>query len=143
MQDNVVQVKDFRKVYGDTVAVDAISFEVHQGEIFGLLGPNGAGKTTTMESLEGLRQPSSGSLSILGVDPTRQPKNLENLIGVQLQSSGLPGSMTSREAMEFFCAYHQVPPRFDLLDRLGLGDKKSPLNFPPSPPGFSAGWHWR
>jgi ABC-2 type transport system ATP-binding protein len=123
MQDNVVQVKDFRKVYGDTVAVDAISFEVHQGEIFGLLGPNGAGKTTTMESLEGLRQPSSGSLSILGVDPTRQPKNLENLIGVQLQSSGLPGSMTSREAMEFFCAYHQVPPRFDLLDRLGLGDK--------------------
>jgi ABC-2 type transport system ATP-binding protein len=123
MQDNVVQVKDFRKVYGDTVAVDAISFEVHQGEIFGLLGPNGAGKTTTMESLEGLRQPSSGSLSILGVDPTRQPRNLQNLIGVQLQSSGLPGSMTPREAMEFFCAYHQVPPRFDLLDRLGLGDK--------------------
>jgi ABC-2 type transport system ATP-binding protein len=123
MEDYVVQVKDFRKVYGDTIAVDAISFEVRQGEIFGLLGPNGAGKTTTMESLEGLRQPSSGSLSILGVDPTRQPKKLQNLIGVQLQSSGLPGSMTSREAMEFFCAYHQVPPRYDLLDRLGLGDK--------------------
>ena len=54
-------------------AVDGISFVVHRGEIFGLLGPNGAGKTTTMESLEGLRQPTGGSLSILGIDPTRQP----------------------------------------------------------------------
>lgn len=125
MQDEVVLVKDFRKVYADTVAVDGISFEVHHGEIFGLLGPNGAGKTTTMESLEGLRQPSRGSLSIFGVDPTRQPKRLHNLIGVQLQSSGLPGSMTPHEAMEFFCAYHQVTPRHDLLDRLGLGEKVS------------------
>jgi ABC-2 type transport system ATP-binding protein len=123
MPDEVVLVKDFRKVYGSASAVDGISFEVHQGEIFGLLGPNGAGKTTTMESLEGLRHPTSGSLSILGVDPTRQPARLHNLIGVQLQSSGLPGSMTTQEAMEFFCAYHQVPPRPDLLTRLGLGDK--------------------
>jgi ABC-2 type transport system ATP-binding protein len=125
MQDDVIIVNEFRKVYGDTVAVDGISFEVHQGEIFGLLGPNGAGKTTTMESLEGLRQPTSGSLSILGIDPTRQPQSLHNSIGVQLQSSGLPGSMTPHEAMEFFCAYHQVAPRHDLLDRLGLGEKKS------------------
>jgi ABC-2 type transport system ATP-binding protein len=123
MPDDVVRVRDFRKIYGDIKAVDGISFNVQRGEIFGLLGPNGAGKTTTMESLEGLRQPSSGSLEILGVDPSRQPKTLHNLIGVQLQSSGLPGSMTAREAMEFFCAYHKVPERFDLLDRLGLGDK--------------------
>jgi ABC-2 type transport system ATP-binding protein len=125
MQEDVVLVKDFRKAYGDTVAVDGISFEVQQGEIFGLLGPNGAGKTTTMESLEGLRQPTSGSLSVLGVDPTRQSQKLHTMIGVQLQASGLPGSMTPHEAMEFFCAYHQVTPRDDLLDRLGLGDKKS------------------
>jgi ABC-2 type transport system ATP-binding protein len=123
MQDDVILVRDFCKVYGDTRAVDGLSFEVHRGEIFGLLGPNGAGKTTTMESLEGLRQPTAGSLSILGVDPTRQPKRLNNLIGVQLQSSGLPGSMTTKEAMEFFCAYHQVAPRTDLLVRLGLGEK--------------------
>ena len=125
MQDEVVLVKDFIKVYNEAIAVDGISFEVHRGEIFGLLGPNGAGKTTTMESLEGLRQPTHGSLSILGVDPIRQPKRLHNLIGVQLQSSGLPGSMTAQEAMEFFCAYHHVPPRQDLLLRLGLGDKLS------------------
>src|SRR4030042_3243758 len=123
MQDEVVLVKDFRKVYGNASAVDGISFEVHRGEIFGLLGPNGAGKTTTMESLEGLRQPTGGSVSILGVDPTRQPTRLHNLIGVQLQSSGLPGSMTTKEAMEFFCAYHHVAPRPDLLVRLGLGEK--------------------
>lgn len=125
MPDNVVVVKDFSKVYGTSVAVDGISFEVHQGEIFGLLGPNGAGKTTTMESLEGLRHPTHGSLSVLGVDPTRQPARLHNLIGVQLQSSSLPGSMTPVEAMEFFCAYHQVSPRIDLLDRLGLSEKKA------------------
>ncbi|MFZ2095326.1 MAG: ABC transporter ATP-binding protein [Anaerolineales bacterium] len=123
MPEDVVLVKDFRKVYGDTVAVDGISFTVQRGEIFGLLGPNGAGKTTTMESLEGLRQPSSGSLGILGIDPTRQSKTLHNLMGVQLQSSSLPGSMTPHEAMDFFCAYHKVTPRYDLLDRLGLGDK--------------------
>ncbi len=125
MQEDVVMVKDFRKVYGETVAVDGISFEVQRGEIFGLLGPNGAGKTTTMESLEGLRQPTDGSLKILNVDPTRQPGNLHNLIGVQLQASSLPGSMTPREAMDFFCAYHKVASRYDLLERLGLGDKIS------------------
>jgi len=123
MPDEVISVKDFRKAYGDAKAVDGISFEVQRGEIFGLLGPNGAGKTTTMESLEGLRHPTGGSLSILGVDPTRQPARLNNLIGVQLQSSSLPGSMTTKEAMEFFCAYHHVAPRPDLLVRLGLGDK--------------------
>ena len=61
MNDTVIEVRDFRKVYGDLVAVDSISFEVQRGEIFGLLGPNGAGKTTTLESLEGLRAPDGGS----------------------------------------------------------------------------------
>jgi ABC-2 type transport system ATP-binding protein len=125
MPDAVIKVTDFRKVYGGTIAVDQISFEVHRGEIFGLLGPNGAGKTTTMESLEGLRQPTAGSMSVLGVDPIRSPSRLRDLIGVQLQSSALPGSMTPQEAMDFFCAYHQVDSRHDLLERLGLGEKKS------------------
>ncbi len=125
MNEIVIRVKNFSKKYGKFVAVDGISFDVSRGEIFGLLGPNGAGKTSTLESLEGLRQPDGGSLRILGVDPVKQPRKLHNLIGVQLQSSGLPGSMTPREAVQFFCAYHQVTPRFDLLDRLGLGEKKN------------------
>ena len=125
MKDPVIQVTDFIKTYGDFVAVDGISFHVQQGELFGLLGPNGAGKTTTLESLEGLRAPDGGSLQIMGVDPTREPRKLRNLIGVQLQTSGLPDSITVEEAMKFFCAYHDVAPRYDLLDRLGLEEKKS------------------
>ncbi|MBA7709751.1 putative multidrug ABC transporter ATP-binding protein YbhF [subsurface metagenome] len=62
MKDTVIMLRDFRKTYSDLVAVDGISFDVQQGEIFGLLGPNGAGKTSTLESLEGLRTPNRGSL---------------------------------------------------------------------------------
>ncbi len=119
-----LSVQHFRKTYGSLVAVDDISFTVKRGEIFGLLGPNGAGKTSTLESLEGLRKPDGGRLNILGVDPARQPQKLRNLIGVQLQSSGLPPMMTVEEAMQFFCAYHGVAPRMDLIERLGLMEKR-------------------
>ena len=125
MKDPVIRVRDFRKTYGDFVAVDGISFDVQQGEIFGLLGPNGAGKTSTLESLEGLRAPDGGSLLVMGIDPARQPRELRNVIGVQLQTSGLPDSILVDEAMKFFCAYHGVAPRYDLLDRLGLAEKRS------------------
>jgi ABC-2 type transport system ATP-binding protein len=124
VNESVIEAADFRKIYGDFVAVDGISFGVQQGEIFGLLGPNGAGKTSTLESLEGLRAPDGGTLRVAGVDPTREPRKLRNLIGVQLQSSGLPESITPDEAMRFFCAYHSVAPRFDLLERLGLNEKR-------------------
>jgi ABC-2 type transport system ATP-binding protein len=125
MEEKVIEVKNFRKTYGNFVAVDGISFEVHRGEIFGLLGPNGAGKTSTLETLEGLRQPDGGALNILGIDPSREMRKLVKLIGVQLQASGLPASMTPVEAMNFFCSYHGVAPRYDLLERLGLQEKKT------------------
>src|SRR5512141_2114976 len=86
MGEAVVSVRSLRKVYGETVAVRDVSFEVGRGEVFALLGPNGSGKTSTLESLEGLRRPDGGSLSIDGVDPARQPRKLRNLIGVQLQA---------------------------------------------------------
>lgn len=125
MADVAVTVDGFRKVYGDFPAVDGIDFAVERGEVFGLLGPNGAGKTSTLECLEGLRMPTSGSLDIMGVDPSHGANKLRNLIGVQLQVSGLPADMRAEEAMRFFCAYHNVPPRYDLLDRLGLGEKRN------------------
>ncbi len=124
MNDSVIEVRDFRKVYGEFVAVDDVSFDVQRGEIFGLLGPNGAGKTTTLESLEGLRAPDGGSLQVMGVDPAREARKLHKLIGVQLQTSGLPNSMRVDEAMRFFCAYHGVAPDYQLLERLGLADKR-------------------
>ena len=125
MRDSVIIVNDFRKLYGDFVAVDGITFDVQQGEIFGLLGPNGAGKTSTLESLEGLRAADGGSLFVADVDPAKDPRKLRNVIGVQLQSSGLPETITPNEAMKFFCAYHGVTPRYELLERLGLGEKRS------------------
>ena len=120
-EEVAIEVSGFGKTYGTVTAVDDISFSVHKGEIFGLLGPNGAGKTTTLECLEGLRRPDAGRLEILGVDPSREPRRLNGLIGVQLQTSSLPHTMTCDDAMRFFCAYHGVAPRWDLLDRMGLG----------------------
>ncbi len=125
MKNSMIEVKDFRKVYGDYVAVDGISFDVKQGEIFGLLGPNGAGKTSTLECLEGLRAPSGGSLRVVGLNPASEARKFRDLIGVQLQSAGLPESITPDEAMKFFCAYHDVAPRFDLLERMGLKEKRT------------------
>lgn len=129
MKDLIIEVKDFRKTYGSFVAVDGISFDVQRGEIFGLLGPNGAGKTSTLESLEGLRAANGGYLRVAGVDPEREPGKLRNVIGVQLQSAGLPESITPVEAMKFFCAYHAVAPRFDLLERLGIHEKQNTQYF--------------
>ena len=123
MSEPIVEVRNFRKIYGSFVAVEDISFTVHKGEIFGLLGPNGAGKTSTLESLEGIRKADGGELRVAGIDPGRDPRSLRNLIGVQLQSSGMPTNLRVGEAMQFFCAYHGVPPRNDLLDRLGLNGK--------------------
>lgn len=125
MNDAAIRIRNLRKSYGGKAAVDDVSFEVARGEIFGLLGPNGAGKTTTLESLEGIRKPDGGTLSIMSADPTREPGRLRDLIGVQLQTSALPADMTPAEAMRFFCAYHRVGENRALLDRLGLAEKRN------------------
>lgn len=119
----IVTVQDFRKTYGEFTAIDGISFDIREGEIFGLLGPNGAGKTSTLECLEGLRRPDGGVMQIAGLDPATDSPKLRNLIGVQLQSASLPESITPREAMRLFCSYHNVDPRYDLLERLGISEK--------------------
>jgi ABC-2 type transport system ATP-binding protein len=125
MNEVVVSVQDFRKLYGDFIAVDNISFHVGRGEIFGLLGPNGAGKTSTLECLEGLRTGDGGTLRVAGIDPTRQIGQLRNVMGVQLQTSGLPDNITVDEVMRLFCAYHNAPPNEDILERLDLAKMKS------------------
>jgi ABC-2 type transport system ATP-binding protein len=119
-----VRIDRLAKSYGETVAVEEVSFDVRQGELFGVLGPNGAGKTTTLECLEGLRAPDAGRLEVLGVDVVRDPTAAKRLLGVQLQVAGLPATMRVGEAMRFFCAYRGVPPRDDLLERFGLTEKR-------------------
>lgn len=125
MSDLVIEVQDFTKTYDDFITVDRISFDVKSGEIFGLLGPNGAGKTSTLECLEGLREPDGGMVKVAGLIPTWEFYKLKNLIGVQLQSASLPESITPEEAIKLFSAYHNVEPRLDLLDRLGLAEKRN------------------
>ena len=121
----VVVVRHLRKSYGRTVAVDGVSFEVARGEIFGLIGPNGAGKTTTMECVEGLRTPDSGTISVLGLDPVRDVRALQERIGVQLQEAQLQKRITVREAVDLWTALYRAPVDGGrLLDQLGLREKQ-------------------
>lgn len=121
----VIRVTALRKTYGRTVAVDDVSFDVHQGEIFGLIGPNGAGKTTTMECVEGLRAPDSGAITVLGLDPVRDVRAVQERIGVQLQEAQLQKRITVHEAVELWAALYRSPVDGDaLLDQLGLREKR-------------------
>ncbi len=121
----VIRVHALRKTYGRTVAVDGVSFEVQQGEIFGLIGPNGAGKTTTMECVEGLRAPDSGTITVLGLDPVRDVRALQERIGVQLQEAQLQKRITVREAVGLWASLYRSAVDGDrLLEQLGLTDKR-------------------
>jgi ABC-2 type transport system ATP-binding protein len=123
--DAVIRVESLRKTYGDLVAVDGVSFEVHAGEVFGLLGPNGAGKTTTVEVLEGLRQPDSGQVSVLGVDAIRHPDELRPRIGVSLQTAALYPRLNVVEVLELFRGFYQGGrPVDELVELMDLGEKR-------------------
>lgn len=124
--NHVVQVDKLSKTYGDTIAVDQVSFEVQEGEIFGMVGPNGAGKTTTIECLEGLRRPDSGSLRVLGLNPQSDSHALRTRTGMQLQQSNLPERMKVWEALDLYSSFY--PKKVDweqLLIRLGLEEKRN------------------
>mgnify|MGYP000365618046 CR=1 FL=1 len=119
----VVTVEGLRKVYGQVVAVDGISFQVYQGEIFGMVGPNGAGKTTTIECVQGLRVPDEGTIRVLGLDPQRDGYHLRERIGVQLQESALPDRIRVREALDLYASFYSRTRDWrPLLEQLGLGD---------------------
>src|SRR5437870_3413136 len=122
----VIQVSGVRKTYGKTVAVDEVSFEVNEGEIFGLIGPNGAGKTTTMECIEGLRTPDQGTISVLGLDPFRHVYKLQDRIGVQLQQAQLQKRIKVWEALDLWALLYQKKAidGEHLLEQLGLADKR-------------------
>ncbi len=122
----IVQVEGLRKTYGALVAVDGISFEVREGEIFGMVGPNGAGKTTTIECLEGLRKPDSGTVRVLGVDPQHEGQNLCLRVGMQLQQSNLPDRMKVWEALDLYASFYPKAVDWkDLLVQLGLEEKRN------------------
>jgi ABC-2 type transport system ATP-binding protein len=123
----VVRVRELHKTYGETRAVDGVTFDVHPGTIFGLLGPNGAGKTTTVEVLEGLRQPDGGDVTVLGIDAVREPDALKPRIGVSLQTAALYPKLTVVEVLELFGSFYAGAGRSadDLIDLMDLDEKRS------------------
>jgi ABC-2 type transport system ATP-binding protein len=124
--DPVIRVDDLRKAYGETRAVDGVSFEVRAGTVFGLLGPNGAGKTTTVEVLEGLRTPDSGSVRILGIDVVGHPDELKPRIGVSLQTAALYPRLTVVEVLDLFRGfYRRGRPTHELVELMDLGEKRT------------------
>lgn len=122
----VIEVAGFRKTYGKTVAVDEVSFDVVDGEIFGLIGPNGAGKTTTLECVEGLKKPDRGSIRVLGLDPFRHAYQLQHRIGVQLQQAQLQKRIKVWEAMHLWASLYRksIADGERLLQQLGLSEKR-------------------
>lgn len=120
----VIAVHDLVKNYGKLRAVDGVSFEVYDNEIFGIVGPNGAGKTTTVECLEGLRIASEGTIRVLDLDPRRESYKLKQLIGIQLQEGKFPDRMKPKEVLELFAGFYaRSLPVGPLLEKVGLLDK--------------------
>ena len=117
----VIEVAHLHKAYGPTIAVNDVSLTIRAGEIFGILGRNGAGKTTTVECITGLRAADGGTISVLGLDPRRDGRELHERVGVQLQHSALPERMKVGEAVQLYASFYAHPADGDeLLTTLGL-----------------------
>lgn len=121
---NVASCTAVGRKFGSFTALEDLSFEVHEGEIFGVVGPNGAGKTTLLNCLEGLDRPSSGQVEVLGLDPIKDQHSLTQRMGVQLQSAALPPRLTVQDALELYSAFYECPrPWRELLTDLEIEDK--------------------
>jgi ABC-2 type transport system ATP-binding protein len=120
----IISVKNLQKKYGDFTAVKDISFDVHEGEIFGLLGPNGAGKSTTLEIIETLRDKTSGEVIVDGFNLDQSPDAIKKIIGVQLQSSGYYPGLNLTELIHLFGGlYNRTVNPHELLKLVNLTDK--------------------
>jgi ABC-2 type transport system ATP-binding protein len=119
-----IEVEGVVKEYGDQRVLDSVSFAVDEGEIFGIVGPNGAGKTTLVESIGGLREPDSGSISVLGLHPIGDRSQLTQRLGIQLQESRLQKRAQVGEILGTFSTFYEKPVDWtELASRFGLSDK--------------------
>jgi ABC-2 type transport system ATP-binding protein len=119
-----IEVADLVVRYGELVAVAGVSFAADVGRVTAVLGPNGAGKTSTIETLEGYRSPSAGTVRVLGLDPVAQHGELVRRMGVMLQSGGVYRAIRVGEAVGLFASYHDDPLDADeLIERVGLGHR--------------------
>ncbi len=124
MNHSIIEVSNLVKKYNSLTAVDGISFNVYEGEIFGLLGPNGAGKTTTLEIMETLRTATSGEVIIDGLNIRTNPDAIKQRIGVQLQAAGYYPNLTLLELIKLFNGlYNQKADAHELLRKVALEEK--------------------
>lgn len=124
MAEIIVEVRNLTKKYGKKKAVDGISFDIKKGEIFGILGPNGAGKTTTLEMIETLREIDGGSITIDGLDATKNAQKIKYIIGVQPQSPAFMDKVKLTEQLEQMASAYGVKVNAKkLLDEVGLADR--------------------
>ena len=124
MSKTIISVKNLVKKYGDFTAVNGISFDVQEGEIFGLLGPNGAGKSTTLEIIETLREKTSGEVIVDGFNLDANPNAIKKIIGVQLQTAGYYPGLKLTELIHLFAGlYNRSVNTMELLDTVNLRDK--------------------
>ncbi|RCW44298.1 ABC transporter ATP-binding protein [Paenibacillus prosopidis] len=138
-KQTVIQVSSISKYYGANTAVDHVSFQVKQGEIFGIMGTNGAGKTTLLEMLMGLRTPDTGSIEVLGFDALQEAERLKEEIGIHLQSTSLVDKMNVREALEVFQAFYKRKSDLNrIIEQFGLGPYSDKLI-----KRLSGGWRQR
>jgi ABC-2 type transport system ATP-binding protein len=119
-----LRVRNLRKAYKDVVAVDGLDLEVRAGECFGLLGPNGAGKTTTIEICEGLTEPDSGDVELLGMRWKTDGEELRQRLGIQLQDTQLSEKLTVHETVRLFRSFYKQGPSTDEVTALVQLDEK-------------------
>ena len=114
-----VDVRGLVKSYSGTQVVGGIDLAIRRGEVFALLGPNGAGKTTTIEILEGYRARDGGEVSVLGVDPGREPARLKRRVGIVLQSTSIDRYLTVRETIAMYASFYARPRPVDEVIEMG------------------------
>lgn len=129
MTQSIISINNITKRYGDVTAVDNLTLDIQQGEVFGLLGHNGAGKTTTIRLLNGLLKPESGTIEVLGLDPLADGVKLRAQTGVLTETAALDETLTARETLSAFASLYGVPKSDipqrvqGLLERFGLADR--------------------
>src|SRR5712692_3633876 len=125
MDSPALRCEKLVKRYGTLAAVDGLDLEIRRGECFGLLGPNGAGKTTTVEILEGLNEPTAGSVEVLGLRWDRNERALRQRLGISLQETHLPDKLTVEENLTLFRSFFDAGrPVGEVLDLVSLSDKR-------------------
>ena len=127
--NTIIETEDLTKAYNGEVAVDRLTFQLMEGEVFGFLGPNGAGKTTTLMMLLGLTEPTGGEARVLGVDPNRDPITVKSQIGYLQENMGFYSDLNARQTLQFVADLNRLPldvaePRIDdALKTVGLHDE--------------------